>query len=223
MKVRRIAGLVGVVVAASMSFAQDVSPDINTGSKALLFTFSGLDGLGAGAYNAGIGGKYYLMEPIALRASLALSTSSEDDPTGAFGSSSGMMFGISAGGEYHLSFNRVSPYVGGEIGFSTVSTKIIDSVTVPAAAKRTQKNVDDALDYTPGKSLTIGGLGGVEFFITKEISLGAEYTLGWSLPLGYKAKTITEGTVKDERTVDVPGRSDFGIYNNGALTLAVYF
>jgi hypothetical protein len=220
MQVRRIAGLLCVVVAASMSFAQDVSPEIKTGSKAILFSFSGLDALGAGAYNAGIGGKYYLMSPIAVRASLAFSTASQDDPTGAFGSSSGMMFGISAGGEYHLSFNRVSPYVGGEIGFSTVSTKIIDSAV---AAKVTAKNTAAALGYTPGKSLTIGGLGGVEFFITKEISLGAEYTLGWSIPLGYEAKTISEGATKVETTDDVPGISEFGIYNTGALTLAVYF
>jgi hypothetical protein len=227
MKVRCMAGLLGVAVAASVAFTQDVTPEINAGTKALLFTFDGLSNLGAGAYNGGIGGKYYLMSPLALRASLAFGASSQDNGEDVYGSSSAMSFGISAGAEYHLGFARVSPYVGGEIGFSTTSTKIEDST---ATAKVTLTNMtatpgtNPVLGYVPGNALMVSGIGGVEFFITKELSLSAEYALGWSLPTGYTQKSVTAtttGTTTDE--VKVTGRSDFGIFNSGALTLAVYF
>jgi hypothetical protein len=228
MKVRRIAGLLSVVVAASLSYAQDAaSPEINTGSKALLFTFSGLNTLGAKAYDngivTGIGGKYYIMSPIALRASLAFGMASQDNPAGVYGSNSAMTFGISVGGEYHLSFARVSPFVGGVLGFSTTSTKMIDSA---AGADRKRENFPIAAfpTYIPGKALNIGGIGGVEFFITKELSLSAEYQLGWRMPMGYEQKTTSATTAATTTTkVKVPGLSEFGISNSGALTLAVYF
>ncbi|MBN1129997.1 MAG: outer membrane beta-barrel protein [Chitinispirillaceae bacterium] len=216
---RCVAGLFGAVVAVSFSFA-DVSPDISTGSKAVLFTFSGLDGLAAGEYNGGIGGKYYLTNPIALRGSLAFGMASQDPDGDAFGSSTSMRFGVSAGAEYHLSFERVSPFFGGEIGFSTTSTKVVDS---NAGAKRTQINISDDLD-NPGRSFNVGALGGVEFFITSEVSLSAEYQLGWRMPIGYEQKLITETTAgKVETTTKVSGISVFSISNSGALTLAVYF
>ena len=233
MKVRRIAGLVGVVVAASLVSAEDVSPDITTGSKAVLFTISGLDGLGAGAYNAGIGGKYYLMNPIALRASLAFSATSQKVPTtaasgGTDGSQSGMMFGISAGAEYHLSFARVTPYAGGLLSFFNVSNKVVSPINVANGPKTTTTNSSGltglgVLGYVPQKSFVLGGIGGVEFFITKEVSLGAEYQLGWHLPLGYESKVKTEGTPSTESTTKYVGYSEFSISNNGALTLSVYF
>ena len=224
MNVRRMAGLLGVVVAASFASAE-VTPEINTGSKALLFSFSGLSFLGAGEYNGGIGGKYYLMDQLALRASLGLGMAKQD-AAGAYGYSSASNFSISAGAEYHLSFSRVSPYVGGVIGFSTTSTKIVDSA---GGADRTRKNIPQAgaasvLGYTPGKAFVVGGIGGIEFFITKEISLSGEYQLGWNIPMGYKQETVAKTTAQTQTTtVDVPGLSEFGISNAGALTLAVYF
>ena len=223
MKVRRIAGLVGVVVAASLASAQDVSPEIEVGSKAVLFSFSGLSVLNAGSYKGGIGGKYFLMDPILLRASLAFGMASQENPQGTYGSNSAMTFGISAGAEYHLAFARVSPFAGGVIGFSMTSTKIVDS---SGGADRTQNNFPSTVfpAYIPGKAFNIGGIGGIEFFITKELSLSAEYQLGWRLPIGYEQKVTSKTTAATtETTVKVPGLSEFGITNDGSLTLAIYF
>jgi hypothetical protein len=232
MKARCLAGVLGVVVAASMVWAEEVAPEINTGSKGILFSFSGLNTLGAGPYYngtvAGIGGKYYLMSPIALRATLRLGMAGEKLKTqlasgGTDGSNSAMTFGLAAGAEYHLTFARVSPFGGGEISYVATSTKNVAPINVANGPKVTTKNGGALLGYTPGNAFTIGGIGGVEFFITKEISLGAEYHLDWRLPVGYEAKVTSEGATKTETTTKVPGRTDFGITNNGMLTLAVYF
>ena len=163
------------------------------------------------------------MDPILLRASLAFGMASQENPQGVYGSNSASTFGISAGAEYHIAFARVSPYAGGEIGFSTTSTKIVDS---SGGADRTRNNFPSTVfpSYNPGKAFNIAGIGGIEFFITKELSLSAEYHLGWRLPLGYTQKTTSKTTAATtETTVKVPGLSQFGISNDGALTLAVYF
>jgi hypothetical protein len=187
-----------------------------------------LNVLGANAYNSGIGGKFYLVEPIALRGSLAFGMASQDVPTslatgGTDGSNSGMLIGISVGAEYHLSFNRASPFFGGIINYSTQSTKQVAPINIANGPKVTSTNTATVLGYTPGNYFSFGGIGGMEFFLTKEISLAAEYQLGWQLPIGYETKVKTEGSINSEVTADVIGMTRLGISNNGTLTLAVYF
>jgi len=231
MKVRHLSGLLSVAVAASMSFAQGVSPEITTGSKAVLFSFSGLANLAAGSYNGGVGGKYYLMTPIALRASLQFGMASQNIPTavdsvGEDGSRSATLLGISVGGEYHLAFARVSPYGGAELAFSMVSTQNKTAINTNANKDRTTTTNGAAgeLGYIAATNLGINAIGGVEFFITKEISLSAEYKLGYQMALRPDQKTKTNvGSTTTETTTKVPDASYFGISNNGAITLAVYF
>jgi hypothetical protein len=227
MKKHISAVLLGVAVAVSFAFGE-VVPEISTASKAVLFSFSGLSALGAGAYNGGIGAKYYLMDPLAIRASLAFGTASQTvasslESGGEDGENSGMLIGVSAGAEYHLTFDRVSPFFGGEINFSTQSTKSVAPINTANGPKVTSTNTGPILGYTPGNNFSISGIGGVEFFITNEISLAAEYQLGWQLPMGYKAKVKSEGATDTETTIEVEGVSRFGITNSGTLTLAVYF
>lgn len=57
-----------------------VTPALQSGSKALLFNFSGLDNLNANSFNGGIGGKYYLSPATALRGGLQFASAREDDP-----------------------------------------------------------------------------------------------------------------------------------------------
>jgi hypothetical protein len=232
MKVRRIAGLLSVVVAASMSFAQDApSPEIKTGSKALLFTFNGLANLSAGSYIGGIGGKYYLMDQIALRGSLQFGVASQSipnavDSVGEDGSRSAMLFGITGGGEYHLSFARVSPFGGAELAFSMVSTQNKSPINTNANKDRTitTNSAAGELGYVAATNLGINGFGGVEFFITKEISLSGEYKLGYQMAIRPDQKVKTSvGSTTSETTTKVPDASFFGISNTGAITLAVYF
>jgi hypothetical protein len=234
MKIRgnfgRGAFLLGLSLSVSVAFAEDFTTSIGSGAKAMLFSFSGLQNLGADAYNGGFGAKYFLTGPIALRGTLIFGMATQNDPTtlspgGTDGSESASKFGLNIGGEYHLSVNRVSPYVGGEVGFSTKSTKVVAPINVANGPQVTTENSQTAvLGYTPGTGIDIGALGGVEFFITKEISLGAEYRLGigWTSMPDQKVTTVI-GTTTTTNTTKTGTRMDLGIQNSGALTLAVYF
>lgn len=229
MKVRFMSGLVALLVSVSVSMAQDMTAPNAAGTKAILFSFSGLSDLGAGDYNGGIGAKYFLTAPIAIRAGLQLSSASQEIKTtlasgGKDGSNSAMSIGFILGAEYHIAFNRVSPYIGGVANFSMASTKEVLPVNVANGPEVTRENVNPQLGISPENSFTIAGLGGVEFFITKDLSLSAEYQLGIGLPMGYKTKVTTKtGTTTTDVSTDVTGTMRFGISNNGALTLAVYF
>lgn len=222
MKVRFISGMVALLLSVSMAMAaEDVAGSITSGSKALLFTFSGLNSLGANAYNGGIGGKYFLNNALAIRASLQFTNNSTSTPAVSpntlDGSSSSTRVGITAGGEYHLLTSRVSPYVGAALGLSSLT----NDTKTSAVSAATQQETKNAIGSTAGMTFSIGALGGIEFFLTKELSLGAEYQLGWSSTSGYDQES-TNGTNPTEKTKT--GSSQFiGISNGGALTLSVYF
>ncbi|MBN2037342.1 MAG: outer membrane beta-barrel protein [Chitinispirillaceae bacterium] len=229
MKVCKVAGLVGVVVAVSFAMS-DVRPDISYGSKAVLFSFSGLSNLAAGAYNGGVGFKYYVTSPIAARASLIFGRAGQSVPTtlatgGEDGSISALMWGLSIGAEYHLSFERVSPYLGADIGLSMTSTENVSAINAAGGSQTTiENNAAGELGYFAGTALGLNGLAGVEFFLTKELSLGAEYHLGYSLLARPDQKiTVVTGSQKNETTTEIGNNSYFGISNGGALTLSVYF
>lgn len=229
MKVRFMSGLVALLVSVSVSMAQDVTAPNAAGTKALLFSFSGLSELKAGSYNGGIGAKYFLTAPIAIRAGLQFGMQSQVVKTtlasgGKDGSNSATIMGITLGAEYHLSFARVSPFVGGVINYVTGSTTQKSPINSANGPEVTIKNGTIPGYTAPGNAFGIAGLGGVEFFITKELSLSAEYQLGYSLPMGYTQTTTTvTGTGSTDVKVEYEGITRFGISNNGALTLSVYF
>jgi opacity protein-like surface antigen len=225
------------MVPLSTYSADDVGSSVGLNSKAVLFEFSGLATLGAGAFNGGFGAKYFLTDVLALRGSLQFSTASQTitpaTPPGSGqvetdGSSSATQFGLSAAAEYHLLKTRVSPYVGGGIGFSSTSTQLKSAGNSTPPAVYTQTIVKNnstgitigGVPYAAGFDFGIAGIGGVEFFITKEISLSAEYQLGYSLNSPYDQQSTT-GAVTT--TTKVGGTSTFGITSAGILTLAIYF
>ena len=126
-----------VIWSFSFSFAQDEKvTSVSEGSKAILFSFSGLDNLNAGTFNGGIGGKYYLNHNLAIRVGIQLNSVTETIPsnadstqTGRDGEASNFRFGINAAVEWHLNANRISPYIGGGLGYSSVSSESFPSVT----------------------------------------------------------------------------------------------
>jgi opacity protein-like surface antigen len=211
------------------AFAEgEVAPTIGVGSKAILFSFNGLAILGAGAFNGGIGGKYYLMENLAARGGLQFLTVSRSIPanppvgiTGTDGSQSAFQLGLNAAVEYHLSKSRVSPYVGGGFLFLTTTTNNKTAVQGALASVETQNAANgetiDGVPYYAGLNFGLMALGGIEFFITNEISLGAEYQLGYNLNSRYNQKIVNGLETK------VGNTNTIGIKATGLLTLAVYF
>jgi opacity protein-like surface antigen len=226
-----------LIIPASVSFGQDFTTSAGAGSKALLFTFSGLSILGANAFDGGLGGKYFLSDAFAVRAALRYATAFQDIlfagpvPAGSSakdGSQSGTRLGLSGAAEYHFLKTRVSPYAGGGLGLTYTFTKHTTPVLSPADPtitnnSRTGETISGN-SFFGGTAFNVCGIAGVEFFIVKEVSLGAEYQFGYTLNAPAQEKiTSTVGTTTTTTTTKFAASSLIGISAVGTLTLAVYF
>ncbi len=197
-----------------------------------MFNFTGLDNLNANSFNGGFGGKLYLSPTMAVRGGLQFITASQDFPInldpgqqGQDGEISASTFGFNGAVEIHSGAGRVSPFIGVGAGFSTTSTENKSLNFGPSSSQRVVKNDPDGEtingnSFVAGNRLDIFGLIGAEFFIVKELSLAAEYRLGFSKISG-KDVEVSQGTTSDK--FKVGGASGFGIDTGGALTLSFYF
>ena len=213
-----------VLLFFSLSWAQNNKPFFERGSKALLFEFSGFDNLGANSFNGGIGGKYFIKPHMAIRGSLQFVTIDEDIPfqgTGGIdGNSQASRFGFSGALEIHVNTGRVNPYFGGGFGLSFTSTKSKTDEADPIDQITIKNNSDGEFGYFGGTAFTIFGMVGVEIFVIENLSLAAEYRLGFA-NISRKDEEITQGnTTVTTKQGSIQG---FGIESSGVLTLAVYF
>lgn len=213
---------------ASVSAQDDVRPDYANRRAALLFTFSGLANIGAGNFEGGIGGKYFLNPMMAVRAGLSFSTISETVPSqaanGKEGKTSATGFGLNGAIEYHLASTRVSPYIGGGFGLSTTSTESKDPVNANQDQVTIKNNLGgetiSGTTYNAGTSISLYALLGAEFFIYRELSLAAEYRLGF-ISTSRSDQERTVGNVTDKTKGG--SISQFGVESQGFITLAFYF
>jgi hypothetical protein len=225
--------LVVLLIAATPFYAQEVKPDVTEGTKGILFEFDGLSFLSASAYNGGIGAKYYVADKLAARVVLIFNHVGITDPAnpgtgqdGKDGEASATSFGAGLGVEYHPLNGRANPYVGAVVGFATTSTDYKPSVvgTAPLTQPERKNSVTgetiNGTTYQAGTTFTVGAVLGFEYFITKELSLGAEYQLSFS-SISQKDEEVTAGST----TYTTKGGSgnEFGITNSGRITLSVYF
>ena len=214
-----------------------------SGSKAVLFSFSGLSNLGADNFDGGAGFKFYLTSPIALRIGVQVGLTGSTVPanpgtgqTGMDGTTSQTSFGVEAAIEYHLTTSRVSPYFGGGIGFGTSSNELKSmEVGTGTLTQRTVKDFNgtlpvvglnlpfDDIIYKAGTSLSVFALMGIEYFIVDAVSLSGEYRLGYT-NLSPSDQVVTSST-PGSTSVTTKGRSShsFNLNSTGVLTLAVYF
>lgn len=230
MKARLMAGVLAAVVAVSFAWAQELTPSIGAKSKGLIFSFDGLSNLGVDNFNGGLGGKFFLSNAMAIRAAILFAHANQEvlanpgvGQVGTDGSQTATSFGVSAGMEYHLLTARVSPYVGAEIGFSSTSTesKSAGSATPPAVfTQTTTKNATNGLlGYLAGMNIGIAAILGVEFFLTKELSLAGEYQVGYGI-LSRPDMEVIQGP---NTTKTKTGSFSAIDVSTAALTLAVYF
>lgn len=215
----------------SLALAQ-VAPALQSGSKALLFTFSGLDNLNANSFDGGFGAKYYLSPSMALRGGLQFASASEDNPANPpsgvqaqDGEISGTRVGISGALEFHGGAGRVTPMWGVGAAISIASTERKNPNFGPASDQVIVKNSANGeningLNFAGGSQMDLFALLGAEFFIVKEASLSTEYRLGFS-KISRKDQETTQGP--NTSTTKLGGGSGFGIATAGVLTLAIYF
>lgn len=215
---------------ACVSFAQKDNPFIYSGSKAVLFSFSGLSNLGANDFDGGAGMKFFVTSPMALRFGVQVGISGTTTPAnpdaneiGVDGSTSSTSFGLEAALEYHLTSTRLTPYLGGGAGFTMTTNESKPAETGPANQPLYQTTTKNRLNSGAGTSFNVFALMGVEYFIVNEISLAAEYRLGYSIlsPKDEEVSSNRPGSV----TVTSKGVSSHDLFLNSAgfLTLAVYF
>jgi outer membrane protein W len=216
-----------LVLVTCISFAQkDHDPFMYSGSKAVLFSFSGLSILGANNFDGGAGIKFFITQPMALRFGLQVNVAGTTTPanpgtgeTGIDGSTSSTSFGAEAALEYHLTTSRLTPYFGGGIGFMTTSNESKPAVT--GTGTLYQVTIKD--NAGAGLTLNFFALMGVEYFIVNEVSLAAEYRLGYNLLSPSDMVVSSSNPAVTSRTTK--GISNHSLYLNstGVLTLAVYF
>lgn len=215
--------ITALVLIGSVSFAQEVTPNLAGGSKALLFSFGGLSTLSANNFGGGFGAKYYLSSSMAVRGGVQFSSSGTTTPAnpgtgevGVDGSTSSTTIGVGGAVELHMGSGRVSPYIGGGVGFSTTSTESKNAATAPSPGPPTQTTVKNAGGST---TFSVYGLMGFEFFLWKEVSVSGEYRLGFSSSSMKDVETTTGTTTT---TVKQGSSTLFNVAAQGQLTLAVY-
>lgn len=221
-----------VILTQTLAFGQGITPNLAKGTTALLFSFGGLSNLSAGDFEGGLGVKYYYQQGLALRFGLQFATANEDIPanpspgqTGIDGEQSATRLGISAAAEWHRSVGRANAYLGGGLGFARTSTES-KSPALGTTSQVVVKNNDGgesiagAGTFFGGSAFNLFALAGAEFFVVKEVSLAAEYRLGFSsLSRADEERTAGNQTI----TTKVGDSSGVGITNSGVLTLAFYF
>jgi opacity protein-like surface antigen len=231
----KFAGALAIVLGlVSASYAQDkddvIRPLTKSGSAAMVFTLSGFGTFGVGApgigtlavptpngitaFNttnqtiAGVGGKYFLSDDMALRFLLAFGTQSSGADTVNGGAISATQFGIAAGLEWHMRpLYSTSPYVGAQVGYGMAS---VSSQVKVAGSDVTNKGSASVLG--------VSVFGGFDWFFTRGMAIGAEYALGFSTT----SSSTTAGT---NASVSAPSATAIGLGLNGGANVhcIVYF
>ena len=202
-----ISGLTSTIRAQEASTPDHdvIRPITKSGSAAFLFTLQGLGtfGIGAPSVNgmmSGVGAKWFVADNIALRVLLGLS--STQTPTVLSDSSRPALtttgFGIGVGGEYHFRpLYSTSPYVGGQVGFTSVSADVENGVNIES-------------DKTTSFSVT--AIAGFDWFFTRGLAVGAEMGFGFISNGG----TTASGASKTST-------SNITLATDGAIHFVVYF
>jgi hypothetical protein len=215
----------------SLTRAQDndnvIRPNTKAGSAAWMFTIGGLgtfgigqmqigdavnlpsgSGVAAGAV-LGAGYKYYLSDDLALRALLGFNTSSSGDEAKAPGKYSTLAWGIAAGIEMHThAVYSTSPYFGAQLSFAGANNDL----------KNTPSGGQTSETKNSGSTFGIEVLAGFDWYFTRGIAVGAEYTLGFSS----MSSSLTSTSGGTSTTTDAPSSTSIGI-SSGNVHLIVHF
>ena len=202
-----ISGLTTTIRAQETSTADHdiIRPITKSGSAAFLFTLQGLGtfGIGAPSVNgmmSGVGAKWFVANDIALRVLLGLSSSQTPSllaDTNKALTTTGI--GIGVGGEYHFRpFYSTSPYVGGQVGFTSISSDVDVNRGVIESDKTT--------------SFSVTAIAGFDWFFTRVLAIGAEMGLGFIS----KGGTTIFGASKTST-------SNITLATDGAVHFVVYF
>lgn len=222
-----------ILLVASVS-AQEKKSENRAGSTAVLFAFRGIDNLGLNNYDGGIGAKYFVDKNLVVRGGLQMAGTFETDPVdldddekGLDGEKSDHVYGLSMAVEWHMTNTRIVPIIGGGMNilyrFGSAKEQVKWDKDYTGLVLR------NVMDYSGGLTYGVFGLAGVEIFITKFMSISAEYRLFYNQVPGGEIKYTTkavQGSSDDyPRKTTVKGTDliQYGVGTSGFLTFAIYF
>ncbi len=231
---------------ASASQAQNADNDIirpitQTGSAAFMFSLNGLGDFGFGgpivgstaltdgqiaagqagqvtggsAVMPGVGAKFFVSDNTALRVALAFRLYEDgkeeigNSTVGGPGKVQRNTTGINFGGEYHFRpLYSTSPYLGALISFVTDNFK---RTFTPTSGAQSITNLKST-------SFGVGAVVGFNWFFTRGLALGGEYTLGFT-------STSSVFEFPGQTKADEPTNTDvgMGVNGGGSLQFIVYF
>jgi opacity protein-like surface antigen len=205
---KRVAvALLIAAVAGTSAWAQKTK----AGDKAWLFTLRGLDSLGVGGYNGGLGLLYYLSDDLGLTVGLGFSTTTTKAP-GDTGKpdekKSSLGLTLSPGVRFNIaSSGPVVGYVGVGVlvGISSETTKNPKGVK----AEKVEKS-----STSIGAGVTVGA----EWFAWSNVSLGASYSLAFTTSSGK-----TTETTSGDKTTKQDASTTIATTPSGAFTLSIYW
>jgi opacity protein-like surface antigen len=206
---KRVAvALLIAAVAGTSAWAQKTK----AGDKAWLFTLRGLDSLGVGGYNGGLGLLYYLSDDLGLTVGLGFSTSSTTGDTAKPDlKKSSLGLTLSPG----LRFNIASS--GPVVGYVGVGVLVGISSETTENPKDVQAKKVEISSTSIGAGVTVGA----EWFAWSNVSLGASYSLAFTTSSGKTKITPTSGGDPTEQ--DAPSTTTIATTPSGAFTLSIYW
>ncbi len=126
-------------------------------------------------------------------------------------------FSFMPGFEYHFNkFDRISPYVGAELGIRTLSSKNVKE----DEHAQTRDEVK-----TPGLGFAINAVSGVDVYLCKGLYVGAELGLGYSM-MKTKRSTTTSESANNKQEVKGSNSSmdnSFGFHVMPTLRIGWHF
>ncbi|MDR2410604.1 MAG: hypothetical protein LBE13_21175 [Bacteroidales bacterium] len=176
----------------------------------------------------GISGRFFCIDQLELRTDLYFGLSSEKDKTkdpSGIGKeeqiyiSTTTLFGLNLGVNYHFKgTERISPYVGGIVGFGIGNTA--DKYTnYGYTADNSYK------DKQGGILVNVAGVTGFNWYIVHGLYLGAEFGLGleFTKELKSKSETVIGGTTTTTTIDPTSSNIIFGFFANPAIRLGWKF
>ena len=175
----------------------------------------------------GLKGRLFITDRFAVRMNLGFSTNSTrtktvvdngDNSTTTTTSTEPISkrFSIMPGVEYHFGdFKRVSPYVGGAIGFSAGST-----------GSKSKEGNSSNKSTTPTFGFAINAVAGVDVYICQGFYAGLELGLGYGLEKTGRKKSVhidNEGHQTEETGENEVTKNSFGFFATPSIRIGWFF
>lgn len=165
---------------------------VRNGKWGVSLSVSGLNNLGIGLYQGGIGIKHWFSEGFALKTILGLSAKSKTyhsiDTLYSDSKTNQATFAANLGGEFHFSKgSRFSPYFYTGLNYTTMTTTEYYATPITRPPGWTTKR------HTSTSSFGLDGAIGVEYLFLEHLSLAAEYQVGLSFQTDKTRNTVMPG------------------------------